>query len=161
MNLDSKLDYYLEKADRHPKLQTFMYFIPLPKHRTLFKFLTMCFFIFLEIFFKEMEVNTFFIPSVFCIFLLWKFQVAVNSRLIIAEDCMVEEYFLEMEDTEDLKANYPGDVTWITEEEKDLILECQVQSKLNSSLLADIKNHHVSLLITVVYYFLLYFAVTI
>lgn len=131
------ITYYLIKLNSSENVK-FLRIFNVPKNPFFFTAFTLSFFITLEI-----KTDFFFIPSIIGIFLLWKIHSSLSLEYKIAKTCAMEEMLMndELKETpEMLKANFPNDPTYVTEEDREFIFKDCLAYKTRLTLIEKIKT---------------------
>jgi hypothetical protein len=142
-------EYYIKKIDNHYKIRLLNFFT-IPKEPIVFS-------IIMFILFAAIEVMTFWIiPSMIVTYIVWECFVAIKTKHKILENCLVEEAYvkMEMENSEEFLLNFPDDNPTLTNEDRNQIIESQIDANINLNFLLKLKNYYKDLIFIVISYIL-------
>ena len=144
-------DYYLYKLEADEKFNTFFRHCKMPKHPCLFILLTATTFALVTL-----RTNTWMLSAP-GIFIMWNCWIGVVEKERIVDYCVLKEMAMQTEFIEegieaDCIKNFPGDPMYVTNEDRDFIVEMEILRYWNMTMKEKIRRHYIELIqMTMVY----------
>lgn len=148
------MSYYLDKIENSNKLKFFWIF-QFPKNTILIQLTTAIIFSVFEYTFGHG------ISSLVAIIILWECAIMINLKVKLAEDCVADELFMEIDlkSNEVLKNEFPNDPLYVTDDDREDIVEKIIREKKRITFVDRIKNYHLLLIWVVAIYGIIFWLI--